>query len=343
MKKKVILGMSGGVDSAVAALLLKDMGYEVEGVTLRLLDGNEKGEADAASVADRLGIEHTVVDFRADFERDVVADFIKVYEEGGTPNPCVACNRCIKFPLLLRLADERGAEYAATGHFARLSSYEGSPCIVRAADLAKDQSYVLYPLARDMLSRILLPLGDYTKAEVRALAHENGFVNASKSESQDICFVPDGDYASFIERYTGKCFSQGDFLDSEGSVLGKHGGAIRYTVGQRKGLGIALGERAFVLSKDMEKNTVTLGKNEALFSSVLTACRVNWHIDEPKVSLRLSAKIRYNQPVAQGAEITPLAGGRICVKFDTPQRAISAGQSLVMYDGDRLVGGGIIE
>ncbi len=341
--KKVVLGMSGGVDSAVAAFLLMREGYEVIGVTFKLLDGGEQAEEDAANIAERLGIRHMVVDRRAEFERDVIADFVSEYRSGGTPNPCVMCNRHIKFPELLKLADKENAEYAATGHYARLIRIENQFRIAKAKDRAKDQSYVLYPLANEQLSRVLLPLGEYTKQEVRALAEKNGFANAHKGDSQDICFVPNGDYASFIENYTGEKCPAGSFIDLAGNVLGLHNGVIRYTVGQRKGLGIALGKRSFVCAKDVVANTVTLGENEDLFSDRLTAHAVNWQIHAiPEGDVRLAVKIRYNQ-AEQPATVSILEERTIEIRFDKPQRAIASGQSAVLYDGDVLVGGGIID
>lgn len=347
MTKKVIVGMSGGVDSAVSALLLKEAGYEVTGVTLCLWTGEEnsaqKNAADAASVAALVGVEHEVVDFEENFRRDVIGNFIETYLRGGTPNPCVECNRHIKFKRMLMEADRLGADYVATGHYARVEKSGNRYLLKRAADRAKDQTYVLYSLTQEQLSRVLFPLGGYTKPEIRAIAEKNGFVNAHKQDSQDICFIPDGDYASFIERYTGKNFPGGDFIDREGRVLGKHGGIIRYTVGQRKGLGIALGKPMFVCAKDVVANTVTLGENEDLFSKTLTARQINLiACDRLETPTRVTAKIRYQQS-EQPATVIQIDESHFRVDFDTPQRAISCGQSVVLYDGDTVVGGGIIE
>ena len=298
MREKVLLGMSGGVDSSVAALLLKNQGYEVIGVTFRLFAGEENNAEesirDAATVCERLGIAHTVLDLEACFHREVIGRFINSYESGETPNPCVECNRRIKFSKMLALADELGAKYVATGHYAKVKRTEdGRYLLQKGRDEKKDQPYFLYSLTQESLARVLFPLGDHTKDEVRAMAEQNGFVTASKRDCQDICFVKDGDYAAFIEAYTKKSYSEGDFIDAEGKVLGRHKGAIRYTVGQRKGLGISLGKHAFVLEKNMKDNTVTLGDNEDLFAPSLAARDASFVLDvEIGVPMRVAAKIR---------------------------------------------------
>ena len=345
---RVLVGMSGGVDSAVSALLLKEQGYEVIGVTFRLWTGEgsfvEESIADAKSICDRIGIEHRTHDLEASFHSDVIGYFIDTYEKGATPNPCVQCNRCIKFPKMLALADELGIPYVATGHYARVERMaDGQFVLKKAVEEQKDQSYFLYSLGQQALSRVLFPLGGHTKAEVREIAEQNGFVNARKRDSQDICFVPNGDYASFIEGYMGKTMNEGDFLDSDGRVLGKHKGAMRYTVGQRKGLGIALGEPAFVIGKDMQNNTVTLGSNDQLFCDTLTACEGSFVSGSvPTQPFLAEVKIRNTQK-QQPATVTPIDGTHFCVKFDTPQCAISKGQAVVLYQGDTVIGGGIIE
>lgn len=347
MRERVLVGMSGGVDSATVALLLQRAGYEVIGVTFRLWTGEgsdaEQGIRDAASICERLEIPHKVLDLEACFHREVIGRFIRAYECGETPNPCIECNRHIKFSKMLELADSMGASYVATGHYARVEkAADGEYLLKKAVDESKDQSYFLYSLSQETLSRVLFPLGGYTKAEVRAIAEENGFVNARKRDSQDICFVKHGDYASFIEGYTGKSFAEGDFIDAEGRALGRHKGMIRYTVGQRKGLGIALGRPMFVLGKNAAENTVTLGENEDLFSSSLTAYDACFSVALDKnTPLMVYAKVRSTQKETP-ALLTVLEDARFRVDFKTPQRAISRGQSVVLYSGDRVLGGGII-
>ena len=344
MKEKVMIGMSGGVDSAVSAYLLKKKGYDITGVTLRLCAENANDAEDAKRVAETVGVPHVVADFTDSFRKNVVENFVGCYKDGGTPNPCVVCNKYIKFGDMLKYAMENSMDYVATGHYARIERGVNSRYMLRkAADESKDQTYVLYSLTQEQLAHTLFPLGELTKSEVRAVAEEKGFVNAHKRDSQDICFVPDGDYAAFIERHTGESFKCGDFVDLDGNLLGEHKGIIRYTIGQRKGLGIALGKPAFVCAKNVENNTVVLGENKDLFSTTLTAHDVNLisceSIDEP---MRVSAKVRYNQK-EQPATVISIGEGKIRVEFDTPQRAISKGQSVVLYDGEYVVGGGIID
>ena len=342
--KKVMIGMSGGVDSSVAAYLLKNEGYDVVGVTLRLCNENEVDSSDAKAVADKLGIPHVIGNMTEIFYQNVVDDFVECYKNGGTPNPCIVCNKRIKFGAMLDFAIERGMDYIATGHYAVIDKNEKGRYLLRkAADDSKDQTYFLYGLTQKQLSHVLFPLGKMTKGEARRLAEEQGLVTAHKRDSQDICFVPDGDYASFIEKYTGESFPCGNFVDLDGNILGEHKGIVRYTVGQRKGLGIALGKPAFVCAKNPEENAVVLGDNEHLFSNVLTAHDVNLitcdSIDSP---MRVCAKIRYNQK-EQPATVVGIGEGKIKVEFDQPQRAISKGQSVVLYDGELVVGGGIID
>ena len=344
MSGRVMIGMSGGVDSSVAAHVLKNMGYDVCGVTMSLCSDNSADVADARAVADRIGIPHTSADMSEDFKKTVVSDFVECYKNGGTPNPCIVCNKKIKFGAMLDYALSNGMDYIATGHYAVIERGENNRYILRKAkDESKDQTYFLYTLTQHQLMHSLFPLGSYSKGEIRAIAESEELVNAKKRDSQDICFVPDGDYASFIESYTGESFPKGSFVDLDGNYLGEHNGIVRYTIGQRKGLGIALGKPAFVCAKNVEKNTVVLGSNDDLFTSVLTAHSVNLisceSIDEP---MRVNAKVRYNQK-EQPATVYPLGDNRIRVEFDQPQRAVSSGQSVVLYDGDVVVGGGIID
>ncbi|MBQ8834069.1 MAG: tRNA 2-thiouridine(34) synthase MnmA [Oscillospiraceae bacterium] len=355
-ERKALIGMSGGVDSSVAAFLTKQAGFSCIGATMRLYDNETIGEEpgrtcctlddaeDARSVARRLGIPHYVFNFKDDFEDKVIRKFVSCYEAGLTPNPCIDCNRHLKFDRLLRRAQELGCEYVVSGHYAqvRQDADTGRYLLYKAADRAKDQTYFLACLDQTQLSHILFPLGQLTKEEVRKIAEENGFVTARKRDSQDICFVPDGDYVAFMERYTGKTYAAGEYLDLNGKVLGKHRGAVAYTLGQRKGLGIALGAPAYVCRKDVEKNTVTLGPSEALFSPALRAKDWNWYpFPELTEPLRVTAKTRHSQ-LEQAATVYPEENGFARVEFDTPQRAVTPGQAVVLYSGEIVVGGGTI-
>ena len=351
-QKKALIGMSGGVDSSVAAWLMLQKGFECIGATMRLYDGDQEDSTccglddveDARSVAHRLGIPHYVFNFKSDFEEYVIRKFVNCYECGQTPNPCIDCNRHLKFDRLLRRALELGFDYVVSGHYAQIKKDEASGryLLYKAADRAKDQTYFLACLDQRQLSHIQFPLGGLTKTEVREIAERNGFVNARKRDSQDICFVPDGDYAAFLERYTGKKYLAGDYLDLNGNVVGRHKGAVCYTKGQRKGLGIALGTPVYVCGKDMEKNTVTVGPNEALFSPALRANDWNWYpfpaLTEP---MRVTVKTRHSQS-EQSATVYPEENGIARVEFDAPQRAVTPGQAVVLYDGNMVVGGGTI-
>lgn len=353
--EKVMVGMSGGVDSSVCAALLLKEGYDVSGVTLRLYDGEDYDSGktrtccslsdveDARAVCVRMGIKHYAFNFKEDFKEYVIKNFIDEYENGRTPNPCIECNRHIKFDAMLLRAETLGYDKIATGHYASLKKAEnGRYLLCRAADAAKDQTYVLYSMTQKQLSKTLFPLGTLTKPQVRKIAEENGFVNAKKPDSQDICFVPDGDYAGFIERFTGKTALHGDFINETGEKLGEHKGVIRYTVGQRKGLGIALGKHAYVVEKNPQNNTVTLGDEDALFYKRVLVKDVNFiPFDELSEGMRVTAKLRYRHK-EQPAVISPAENGCVLIEFDEPQRAPSAGQAAVFYDGDIVVGGGTI-
>ena len=354
--KKALIAMSGGVDSSVAAYLTCQAGFDCICDMMRLFDNSilpaeqessccsADDAEDARSVAYRLGFPFYVFNSKADFEEKVIQKFIRCYECGATPNPCIDCNRYLKFDHLMRKAMELGCDYVVTGHYARIRKDEstGRYLLYRASDLSKDQSYVLSCLTQQQLAHTLLPLGEMSKAEARTIAQEQGFINARKKDSQDICFVPDGDYVAFMERYTGKSYESGNFLDLTGKIVGTHRGAVSYTIGQRKGLGLAMGAPVYVCSKDMDANTVTVGPESALFATTLLADNWNWFpfatLTEP---IRVMAKVRYRH-IPQPATVYPMENGIAKVVFDTPQRAMTPGQTVALYDGDMVVGGGII-
>lgn len=337
---KIALGMSGGVDSSAAALILKNQGYTVGGITLKLFGESDN---DAKTVCEKLNIEHKTVDLTKLFKNTVIENFISEYENGRTPNPCIVCNEKIKFGAMLESALSLDFDMIATGHYAKISKQNGRFILEKAKDLSKDQSYVLYGLTQHQLSHTVLPLGEFTKQEIRALAEENGFVNANKKDSQDICFVPDGEYAKFIENETGKPCVSGHYTDINGIVLGKHNGQINYTIGQRKGLGIALQKPQYVLSKDAKSNTVILGDEINLFCKNVIVKNVNFiPFDELKNDLPVKAKLRYRH-TEQPATLHPISRNEVLLRFENPQRAPAPGQSAVFYDGDIVIGGGIIE
>jgi len=342
MQVKALVAMSGGVDSSVAAALMLEKGYQCIGVTLRLHDCDETGADDARQTAEKLGIPHYVLDFTGDFGREVIRPFIESYEQGLTPNPCVTCNRHIKFGRLFSRAGELGCELLATGHYAQTEK-SGSRCLLKkAADPKKDQSYVLYTLDQEKLARICFPLGSLTKSEVREFAEGRGFVNAHREESQDICFVPDGDYGAFMEARTGKHYPPGDILDMSGKVIGRHRGLVRYTLGQRRGLGVAANQPVYVSAKDTARNTVTLGPESSLYSKTLRAGSINLIACETmEKPMRVKVKTRYLQ-TEKPAWAVQTGPDEIRVEFDEGQRAVTPGQSAVLYDGDIVVGGGII-
>ena len=342
--EKVLVGMSGGVDSSVCAYRLVQSGCETAGVTLSLLrsEGNTLNINDAKSVCDKLGIKHFSVDLSKEFENFVIENFISEYIAGRTPNPCIVCNKYIKFGQMLKKANELGYSKIATGHYARIVEKDGRFLLYKARDISKDQSYVLYCLSQEQLKNSVFPLGEFTKTEIREIAEKQGFVNANKKDSQDICFVPDGDYASFIEKTAGFVSTVGDYVNQKGEKLGEHKGVIHYTIGQRKGLGIALGKPAFVISKDAQSNKVVLGENEDLFHKKVIIDRVNFiPFDSLKKEMEVKAKLRYSQ-TEQPAVIKPMEEDRVLIEFSEPQRAASVGQAAVFYIDDMVVGGGTI-
>ncbi len=353
MSKKAIIAMSGGVDSSVAAFLMKDKGFDCIGATMKLYDNDdimESGEKtccslddieDARSVANRLSMPYYVFNFKDEFKEKVIDKFIATYENGGTPNPCIDCNRHLKFKRLFQKMQELGFDYVVTGHYARVEKQNGWFYLKKGVDAAKDQSYVLYSLTQNQLAHIQLPLGTYSKTEIREIAENHNFLNARKKDSQDICFVPDGDYAKFIEGYLGKTYPKGNFIDINGNVLGEHQGIIRYTNGQRKGLGVAFGKPMYVADKNVKDNTVTLCTNEELFSAELIAADFNWLIPNPQKEIKCSVRVRYNMK-EQPATAYMLDNGNVKIVFDAPQRAITRGQAAVLYDGDTVLGGGTI-
>ncbi len=342
MSQKAMIAMSGGVDSSVAAYLTLQEGFACIGATMRLLAHTASDAEDAQAVADRLGMPFHVLDFSEDFRREVMEDFVRCYEAGLTPNPCVVCNRRLKFGALLDAALEMGCDYIVTGHYAMIEEKAGRYLLKKAADNAKDQSYFLYGLTQQQLKHIRFPLGGLTKEQARQVAEEQGFINARKRDSQDICFIPDGDYFAFLKAFTHKDYPAGNFLDAEGNVVGRHQNAVAYTRGQRKGLGLAMGKPVYVTGKDMKQNTVTVGSNESLFSTSLLAN--DWifgPFDTLTAPIRCMAKAR-SRMAEQPATVYPEENGICRVVFDEPQRAITTGQAVVLYDGDTVIGGGTI-
>lgn len=350
-KENILVAMSGGVDSAVAAHLVHAAGQDARGVTMKLLCGagvpsccTEEDIAAARATAERIGIPYEVRDFSGRFEEKVILPFIADYENGRTPNPCVSCNRYLKFEALFAYAREIGCARVATGHYARLAKgANGRTLLLRARDESKDQSYMLSALSQEQLSHALFPLGDLNKSEVREIARAAGFVNAERKESQDICFVKGESYTDFIERYTGKSYPAGDFLHTDGRVLGQHRGIVRYTVGQRKGLGLALPAPLYVVRVDAENNRVILGEESALYTRRLRATGFNLiAADRLSGEERLSARVRYHQKDSP-ATVVQTGENEVEILFDEPQRAVTPGQTVVLYDGETVVGGGVID
>lgn len=355
-KKKVVIGMSGGVDSSVAAYLLKEAGYDVIGVTMQIWQAEntcsleENGGCcglsaveDARRVASDIGIPYYVMNFRDEFKENVIDYFVKEYKQGRTPNPCIACNRYVKWESLLQRSLEIGADYIATGHYARVEKLpNGRYTLRKSITSAKDQTYALYNLTQYQLERTLMPVGEYTKDQIRAIAEKQGLRVANKPDSQEICFVPDNDYAGFIEEATGEKAKEGNFVTPEGKIIGKHKGIIHYTVGQRKGLNLSMGHPVFVVAIRPETNEVVIGNAEDVFSDKLLCNKLNFmSIEDLEGEMKVTAKIRYSH---QGAKATIRKVGEDLVEcvFEEPQRAITPGQAVVFYEDDYVVGGGTI-
>jgi len=352
--KKVLIALSGGVDSSVAAAIVMDMGFDPVAVMLKLHSAFDENDAscgtandadDAHMIAGSLGMPFSVLCCEDSFDREVIQRFVSSYESGYTPNPCIECNRYMKFGKLFEHADEIGCEYVITGHYARTEYDEkyGRTVLKRAIDEQKDQSYVLYSLTSDKLKRVLFPLGSMHKSEVRELAAKLGFVNAEKKESQDICFIPDGDYVSFIERYRGKKFECGNFVDGSNNVLGTHKGIIRYTVGQHKKLGIVTPEPMYVSEIDPGSNEIKLVLDKDLYKHSVKVSSLVWSaFDAPPKEFRAYAKLRYRHKAAP-CTVYVEDNGSVTLTFDEKQRAPARGQSAVIYDGDTVLGGGMIQ
>lgn len=355
-KKTVVVGLSGGVDSSVAAYLLKEQGYDVIGVTMQIWQEEDSctveenggccglsAVEDARRVAQKLDIPYYVMNFRKEFQKQVIDYFTREYLEGRTPNPCIACNRYVKWESLLKRSLEIGADYIATGHYARVEQLPNGRYAIRNSVTAKkDQTYALYNLTQEQLARTLMPVGAYTKDEIRKIAEEAGLLVAHKKDSQEICFVPDNDYAGFIKNSTGKTIPKGNFVLADGKVIGEHQGIIHYTIGQRKGLNLSMGHPVFVTKIRPDSNEVVIGENEDLFVNTLICDRVNFMAMEGlDGEVRLKAKIRYNHPGAE-CVISPAEDGKVRVTFDQSQRAITPGQAVVFYQGEYVAGGGII-
>lgn len=348
--------MSGGVDSSVAAWLLKEQGYEVIGVTMQIWQDEEEevleenggccglsAVEDARRTAQLLEIPHYVMNFKADFKRFVIDYFVSEYLEGRTPNPCIACNRYVKWEALLNRSLEIGADYIATGHYARIRQLEnGRFCLTRSVTAAKDQTYALYNLTQNQLSHTLMPVGSYSKEEIRRMADQIGLSVADKPDSQEICFVPDQDYAGFIERTTGAPSQTGNFVQADGTILGQHKGIIHYTIGQRRGLGLPMGRRVVVTEIRPETNEVVIGEQEDVWTDHLLADRLNWmSVPDLTEERSASAKIRYNH-TGTPCTLQKTASDQIRVQFHEPVRAVTPGQAVVFYDGDCVLGGGTI-
>lgn len=357
-RKKVVVGMSGGVDSSVAAWLLKEQGYDVMGVTMQIWQDEEhtvqeenggccglSAVEDARKVAWQLGIPYYVMNFRQEFHDQVIRYFIDEYVKGRTPNPCIACNRFVKWESLLKRSMDIGAEYIATGHYAQIDRLpNGRYALKKSVTAAKDQTYALYNLTQYQLAHTLMPVGSYSKDEIRRMAENIGLQVAGKPDSQEICFIPDHDYAGFIRRHTDTQLPEGNFVDVNGRILGRHKGITHYTIGQRKGLNLSMGRPVFVVEIRPDTNEVVIGDGNDVFSRVLTCHKVNWmavdglHGQE----MQVTAKIRYTHKGAP-CTIRELEDGQVECRFEEPQRAVTPGQAVVFYDGEYVLGGGVIQ
>lgn len=351
---RALIAMSGGVDSSVSAKIMKDLGYECVGCTMRLYENDIVGldlldtccslkdTEDARSVTNNIGIPYHIFHYENEFRQKVIEPFIESYEKGETPNPCINCNKCLKFSRLFEKMEKFDCDTLVTGHYARIEKINDRYILKKALDETKDQSYVLYNLTQEELAKIKFPLGEYTKNTVRNIANENKFINAKKHDSQDICFVPNGDYEEFINRYRGHLQKEGNFIDKNGNILGIHKGIAFYTIGQRKGLGISTGKPLYVIKINPKTNEITLGDNKDLFEKEVFATNINLiSVDKIESPMRIKAKIRYRQKESLATAIQ-LDNNTLKVVFDEPVRAVTPGQALVLYDGDIVVGGGTI-
>lgn len=351
---KVLIAMSGGVDSSVAALLMKNEGHECIGCTMKLYTNEDAGISkghmccslddveDARTVANKLNIPYYVFNFTEDFKEKIIDKFVATYEKGMTPNPCVDCNRYMKFDALYEKAKLLDCSHIVTGHYARVRKTDSGYQLLKAVDDTKDQSYVLYQMTQQELAGTRFPLGELTKKETREIAEKNDFINADKPDSQDICFVPDGDYVAALKRFSGKEYAKGNFVDREGKVLGQHKGIVAYTIGQRKGLGIAADRPLYVCELDVKNNQVILGDNEDLYSKSVDVCNVNWisgHTPKQPISCRVKLRYRMKE---QPAVVYPGENNTVHIEFNEPQRAKTSGQAAVFYDGEVVLGGGTI-